>query len=207
MQQIFSITKFSRYLTASSYSTYFSWKKFCFSGQRFYFSCSNWQYCRLGTKNLFHFLLTFFHQLIFREELLLITPNCANIIGMINICRPPWGGWRLRSKAKMRCCQTYVGGQRVFCTSIFFKKIVFALWADIMLSQTSTGNLPFNSDVIQWSHSLLIPLHCLCANRTIERVVNLNVKWLDFVFVLISFIHIHDAVVVPSTLFYIRPIV
>ena len=31
-------------------------------------------------------------------------------------------------------------------------------------------------------------------NRTTERVVNLNVMWLDFVFVLISFIHMHCAV-------------
>ena len=31
-------------------------------------------------------------------------------------------------------------------------------------------------------------------NRTTERVVNLNVMWLDFVFVLISFIHMHGAV-------------
>ena len=30
-------------------------------------------------------------------------------------------------------------------------------------------------------------------------MVNLNVTWLGFVFILISFVHMHDAVVVPQS--------
>ena len=64
---------------------------------------------------------------------------------------------------------------------------------DILL----TRNLPFDTDVRQGGHPLMIPLHFCGIKRTIERVVNLNVMWLGFAFVLISFIHVHGVVVVP----------
>ena len=64
---------------------------------------------------------------------------------------------------------------------------------DILL----TRNLPFDPDVRHGGHPLMITLHFCGIKRTIERVVNLNVMWLDFAFVLISFIHVHGAVVVP----------
>ena len=52
-----------------------------------------------------------------------------------------------------------------------------------------TRNLHFDSDVRQWSHPLMVLLHCLGAKSNYRTVVNLNVTW----FVLILFIHIHDA--------------
>ena len=54
-----------------------------------------------------------------------------------------------------------------------------------------TRNLHFDSDVRQWSHALMVLLHCLSAKSNYRTVVSLNVTW--FVFVLILFIHIHDA--------------
>ena len=56
-------SKIFKYLAASLYSTYFSLKSFCF----FQPSCSNWEYCKLGIKNCFSFLLTFYYQLILRK--------------------------------------------------------------------------------------------------------------------------------------------
>ena len=48
------------------------------------------------------------------------------------------------------------------------------------------------------SEAILSWCHCnVCGlNRTIEHGVNLNVTWLGFAFVLISFVHIHGVVVV-----------
>ena len=60
-----------------------------------------------------------------------------------------------------------------------------------------TRNLPFDPDVRHGGHLLMIPLHFCGTKRATERVVNLNVIWLGFVFVLISFIQLHGVVVVP----------
>ena len=75
---------------------------------------------------------------------------------------------------------------------VFFalKKVLFAPWSDIMLSQTlSTRNLSFDDGVRQRSY--LLWYHCIVCglNRTIF-VVNLNVMWLGFAFVLILFVHV-----------------
>ena len=62
-------------------------------------------------------------------------------------------------------------------------------------------NLTFDSDVKQWCHPLMIPCVVFGLNRTIERVVNLNMMTLVFFFVFfcfISFIHMHSAVVFDS---------
>ena len=72
--------------------------------------------------------------------------------------------------------------------SLFFllKKTGFAPWPDIMLSQKIilTRNLPFDSDVRQWSHPLMIPLLCLWAksnNRT-RGQFECDVTWFCFRF-------------------------
>ena len=59
-QHVFSIANFHKYLTTSSYSNDFM-KKVIQP------SCPNWKCCKLGSKNLFSFSLTFFHQLISHE--------------------------------------------------------------------------------------------------------------------------------------------
>ena len=59
-----------------------------------------------------------------------------------------------------------------------------------------TRNFPTDSGVRQWSHPLMIPLHCLWAksnNRT-RGHFECDVTWF---FVLMSFVHMHGAVVVP----------
>ena len=61
-----------------------------------------------------------------------------------------------------------------------------------------TRKLSLDSGVRQWNYPLMIPLLCLWLNRTIKRVVNLNVMGLDFVFVLIWFVHMYSAVIVPE---------
>ena len=63
-----------------------------------------------------------------------------------------------------------------------------------------TRNLFFDTDVRQWGHRLMIPLHVCELNGTTEPVANLNVTWLGFVFILISFDHMHSAIVVPACL-------
>ena len=77
----------------------------------------------------------------------------------------------------------------------------FAPWPSIMFSQTLiyywqeifTFTLTSDSEAILYRYNCIV-----CGiNRTIERVVNFNVTWLGFVFVLISFVHIHGAVVFP----------
>ena len=58
-------------------------------------------------------------------------------------------------------------------------------------------NLPFDSDVRQGSHPLMIPLHCLCAKSNNRTRGQFKCDVLGFVLVLISFVHMHGAVVVP----------
>ena len=53
-----------------------------------------------------------------------------------------------------------------------------------------TRNLPFDSDIRQLSHLFIIPLHCLTRGK-------FKCDVLGFVFVLISFGHMHGAIVVP----------
>ena len=55
--------KFSKYLTASSYSTYLPEKGFLKMVLFFLQSFPNGKNCKLGTKKFLPFLLTFFHQL------------------------------------------------------------------------------------------------------------------------------------------------
>ena len=60
-----------------------------------------------------------------------------------------------------------------------------------------TRNLPIDSDVRQWSHTLMIPFHCLWAksnNRTCGQF-ECDVPWFCFCF---DFVHLHGAVVVPK---------
>ena len=61
--------------------------------------------------------------------------------------------------------------------------------AEPNINMLLTRNLPFDSDfrqvILEWY------------NWTTERMVNLNVTWLGYVFVLISFVHMHGVVAVP----------
>ena len=75
-------------------------------------------------------------------------------------------------------------------------------WPGIMLSQNMNilwQEIFFNSDVRQWSHPLMIPLHCLWAkssNRTSGQF-ECDVTFFCFAFFfLIFFIYMHGAVVV-----------
>ena len=63
---------------------------------------------------------------------------------------------------------------------IFFIKINWILaitrnHAEPNINTLVTRNLPFDFVVGQWGHPLMITLHCLWVNQTIERVVSLNV--------------------------------
>ena len=69
------------------------------------------------------------------------------------------------------------------------KEIIFAPWPGIIMSQTlmyywqKIFLLTLTTDsetILQWYHCIVCGL-----NRTTERVVNLNVKWFGFAFVLI----------------------
>ena len=92
-----------------------------------------------------------------------------------------------------------------FC--FLLRKVWFSLWPDIMLSQTLIyywQEIFLLTDVRHWSHPLslssMVSLsgiikkkvslwyhYIVCGlNRTIERLVIMNVTWLGFVFVLVS---------------------
>ena len=131
---------------------------------------------------------------------------------MIHIWRPLWGEVRRggdrwdKNEMLSNAGGKGRGGELesvMDVQSLFFllKKIGFAPWLDIRLSQTLIYywqeifllTLTLGSEVIlQWYHCIVCGL-----NRTIARVVSLNVTRLGFVFVLISFAHMHGAVVVP----------
>ena len=86
-------------------------------------------------------------------------------------------------------------GRPVFI--LLLKKTGFAPWLRNMLSQIIyywQEIFLFESDVRQWSQ----PYYCIICelNQSRECVVNLNVTWLGFVFVLISLFHMPDAVFV-----------
>ena len=62
-------------------------------------------------------------------------------------------------------------------------------YVELHINILLTRNLPIESvsdseTIPQWYHCIVCGL-----NRTMEHVVNLNVTWLGFVFVLISFVH------------------
>ena len=113
--------------------------------------------------------------------------NCNWIRGdthLTSTLRKGSGGGEKMGNAKMRCYPTL---QYLF----LLKRIRFAPWPDIMLSQTWIYYI--DSGVRQRSHPLMIPFIACGLNRTIERVVNLRVTWLGFAFVLI----LYGALVVP----------
>ena len=84
-------------------------------------------------------------------------------LGVIHIWRPLWRGG---DKAKMRCYRTCAMTRH---------------HAEPNINILFTRNLPFDSDVRQWGHSFMIPLHCLWAksnNRT-WRYYYSQLFWLE----------------------------
>ena len=76
------------------------------------------------------------------------------------------------------------------CSGILDAQFLFFLlkkienWICAMTKQHPNINRNFEKRCSFWLHCIVCGI-----NRTIERVVNLNVTWLGFVFVLISFVH------------------
>ena len=104
--------------------------------------------------------------------------NCNWIRGdthLTSTLRKGSGGGEKMGNAKMRCYPTL---QYLF----LLKRIRFAPWPDIMLSQTWIYYI--DSGVGQRSHPLMIPLHCLWAksnNRTCGQFEG-DVTWFCFCF-------------------------
>ena len=84
---------------------------------------------------------------------------------LIHIWRPRFGG-----KAKMRCYWTLLAPSKCSGRPIFIF-VIKENWICIMSRHQTEPNinilftisLPFDSNVRQWSHPLIIPLHCLWA--------------------------------------------
>ena len=97
-------------------------------------------------------------------------------------------GWGV--KTKMRCYRTKWGeglASVLDVQSLFFYQRKLDLYharhhAEPNIKILLTRNLLFDTNVRQWSHPLMIPLHVCGLKRTIEPVVNLNVTWLVFLF-------------------------
>ena len=116
-------------------------------------------------------------------------------LGVIHIWRPLWG--ELRQKwdvnRRSRVGVSECSGRPTF---IFFIKenwiCAMTRHAEPDINILLTRNLPFDS-IMSDSEAI----HCIVCglNRTRECVVNLNVTWLGFAFVLISFVHMYGAVV------------
>ena len=97
----------------------------------------------------------------------------------------------------MRCYRTYGAGgwESVLDVQFLFfllKKIGFAPWLSIMLSQTLIYYWQeiFTFTLTSDSEAILYWYHCIVCGliEPIKRVVSFNVTWLSFVFVLINFI-------------------
>ena len=73
-------------------------------------------------------------------------------------------------------------------------------YAEPNINLLFTRNLRIDSGVRKWSHPLTIPFTVCGLYRTIQRVVNLNMTWLGFVFVLVLSVHMHRAVLFYSLL-------
>ena len=104
-------------------------------------------------------------------------------------------------KVKMRCYRSQGGGYRVFWTSNLYFVFSKENWICAMTRHHANNislarNLPFDSEVRQGSHPLMIPLHCLWAksNNRMRGHFECDVA-LCFYFSLISFIHMHGAAV------------
>ena len=128
-------------------------------------------------------------------------------LGVIYIWRPFWGvggGW-VRQKWDVIWRRRVGGGGRGVSecsgrpTFFLLKKTGFTSWPDVMLTICYWQEiflLTLTSDgeaILQWYHCIVCGL-----NRTKERVVNLNMTWLYFfcfVLFLISFIHVHGAII------------
>ena len=109
----------------------------------------------------------------------------ANNKETIRIWCPLWGdvrggGWQKRDV--MGCWQVL----RMSSLYFFIKENWISAepndfrWPDAEpnVNVLLTKSLPFDSDVREWSHLLMIPLYCFWVYQTIERLVNLNVMWL-----------------------------
>ena len=108
------------------------------------------------------------------------------ILGVIHIWRLFWRGWVGWGKNEMLPDVEGWWVSKCYGRPILFfiKKVGFWPWPDIMLIiyyWQEIFLLTLTSDsqaILQWYHCIVCGL-----NRTIERVVNLNVMWLCFCFV------------------------
>ena len=102
---------------------------------------------------------------------------------MIHIWRLVWWNGRWDVFGRRHCSRRPI--------SIFLlKKIGLLLTRNFLLT------LMLDSEATLWWYQWFDNTIC-GLDRTIERVVNLNVAWLGLVFVLILFVHMHGGVVVP----------
>ena len=100
------------------------------------------------------------------------------------------GGWRLRQKWDVIERKGWGVSKCVLdIQSLFFfiKKMDYAVTrhhAEPSVYILVTRSLPFNSDVRQWSHLLMIPLHCLWAKSNNGRrdQFECDVTWFYFCF-------------------------
>ena len=123
------------------------------------------------TKNVF-----FFNMCIQKCYLRWIILTSVNL-GVIHIWRPLWGGEG--GSVEMRCYRTKeVGGSECSGRSVFIIFFIKENWICAMTRHHAepnnvllTINLTFDSDIRQWNHPLMTPLHCLRAksnNRIIK---------------------------------------
>ena len=136
-------------------------------------------------------------------------PNSNNSLGVIHIWRPLWGGGGLKrlGGGGVRWKWDVIRRSRWGLASVLdVQKIFFVKenWICAMTRHHANNillarNLSFDSDVRQWSHPLMISLHCLWAksnNRT-RGQFEYRVTLFFVCFCLISFIHMHGVVAVP----------
>ena len=73
---------------------------------------------------------------------------------------------------------------------VFISFVMNKFWLIDWLNNTIlAGSLPFDSDIRQWTHPLMIPFIICGLNWIIERVVILNMMWLYLFLFLFGFVH------------------
>ena len=94
----------------------------------------------------------------------------------MHIWRPVWEGGRWRAKAKIRFYRTQEGGELASALEVqslfsFIKKNWICAMtrhhAEPNINILLTKNLPFDTEVWQWRHPLMIPLHFLWPKSSI----------------------------------------
>ena len=122
---------------------------------------------------------------------------------MIHIWHPLWGReWGEGLRQKLDAIRRRWVGRSERSGRPIFISFIKENWicamprrhAESNMNMLLTRNLPFNSDIRQWSHPLIIPLHYLWAKSNNRMRGQFECDVTRFYFVLILFVRMHGII-------------